>query len=306
MLSLGEAGLIAVSVEFYAVYRRASKRRSFPVGGRLALCAVALAEVLLLLGAPGAATCFIPAMLTAFVVVADSAVYALRGHSPMRTRPETFTWMAVLSIFLWVIFEIYNERLAAWHYGGLPNDMTRYLLFGWSFAMIWPGVLGTAAFLYAVVLREPPDFADGARPALALSGAGVLCLTLPLLLPRLDIGEHLFALVVFGWAALLDPLNVGAGLPGVRGDRQSGCRSKLCALLCAGPICGIIWGFWNVRAGARVYSTNARTTVFELPLEAFLSMSLFGPAAFAMYVFAANRLDLPFFDPLGDPVAADS
>ena len=307
MLFPGAAGWVAVLVGLYAAYRRAPRRRAFPVGGRLALGAIALAEALLPAGAPGAATCFMPAMLTAFVAAVDAAVYALRGHSPMRNRSEAFSWMAVLSIFLWIVFEIYNARLAAWHYGGLPNDMTRYLALGWSFAMIWPGVLGTAAFLSATVFRGPSDLADGPRTrgggrfAIPAIGAGVLCLTLPLLAPRLDFGEHLFALVVCGWAVLLDPLNVRAGLPGIWGG-----RSRLYALLGAGPLCGFVWGFWNVRAGARAYSTNARTAVFELPLEAFLSMSLFGPAAFAMYVFAANRLHLPFFNPTADSGAADS
>ncbi len=306
MLSLDAAGWVAVLGGLYAAYRRAPRRRPFPVWGRLALGAAALAEALLSLGAPGAATCFMPVMLTAFAATVDSAVYAVRGRSPMKTRPDAFAWMAVLSIFLWLVFEIYNQRLAAWHYGGLPNDMTRYLLLGWSFATIWPGVLGTAAFLSAAALRGPPQRPDDARTGrsarlpLAVSGAGVLCLTLPLLLPRLDLGEHLFALVVCGWALLLDPLNVRAGLPSVWG-----CRSRLYALLGAGPICGLIWGFWNVRAGARAYSTNARTAIFELPLEAFLGMSLFGPAAFAIYVFATSRLSLPFCGPPADPCAAD-
>ncbi len=307
MLSLDAAGWVAALGGLYAAYRRAPRRSAFPVWGRLALGAAALAEALLLLAAPGAATCFMPVMLTAFVAAVDAAVYAVRGHSPLRDRSEAFAWMAVLSIFLWVVFEIYNERLAAWHYGGLPNDMTRYLALGWSFAMIWPGALGAAAFLSAAVFRGPSDRAAGPRSrgggrfAIPASGAGVLCLALPLLAPRLDLGEHLFVLVVCGWALLLDPLNVRAGLPGVWG-----CRSRLYALLGAGPLCGLIWGFWNVRAGARAYSTSARTALFELPLEAFLSMALFGPAAFAMYVFAANRLKLPFFDPLEDPAAADS
>ena len=185
--------------------------------------------------------------------------------------------------------------------------MTRYLALGWSFAMIWPGGAGYCCVPFrngvprAVGSRGRP--ADPRRRAIRDPGnrGGVLCLTLPLLAPRLDFGEHLFALVVCGWAVLLDPLNVRAGLPGIWGG-----RSRLYALLGAGPLCGFVWGFWNVRAGARAYSTNARTAVFELPLEAFLSMSLFGPAAFAMYVFAANRLHLPFFNPTANPGAADS
>lgn len=306
MLSPGAAVWLAVAAGLYAAFRRTPRRRAFPLGGRLALGAGALAEALLLSAAPGAATCFMPAMLTAFAAAVDAAVYALRGHSPMRARPDAFAWMAVLSIFLWVIFEIYNERLAAWHYGGLPGGATRYLLLGWSFAAIWPGVLGAAAFLSATVFRGPPGRAVRTparrRPRLgaAVSATGALCLTLPLLLPRLDVGERLFGLVVCGWAALLDPLNFRAGLPSVWADKQSGRRSRLYALLCAGPICGAVWGFWNVRAGARVYSTNARTALFELPLEALPPMALFGPAAFAMYVFAANRLKLPFCDPPAD------
>lgn len=253
MLSPGAAAWLAVAAGLCAAFRRTPRRRAFPLGGRLALGAGALAEALLLSAAPGAATCFVPAMLTAFAAAVDAAVYALRGHSPMRARPDAFAWMAVLSIFLWVVFEIYNERLAAWHYGGLPGGATRYLLLGWAFAMIWPGGLGTAAFLSATVFRGPPGRAVrtptrlGPRLGAAVSATGALCLTLPLLLPRLDVGERLFGLVVCGWAALLNPLNARAGLPShcqavcsaaiLRGNaRQALWR---CPLPCCPPLCRV-------------------------------------------------------------------
>ncbi len=292
MFSIDVACFTTVVVGLFVVFRRADRRGSFPPAGWFALGMILLAEVLVYFAIPGVATVFMPIVMTAYVVAVDSAVYAVRGRSLMRTNPDAFVWIATLSIFLWVIFEIYNQSIAAWHYGGLPNNESRYLLLGWSFAMIWPAVIGTAEFLRATIwpLRNEQPLA-AMRPVALWAALGIACLALPAVLPHSDIGVPLFALVVLGSFALLDPLNCRAGRPSVWGHWQ-----MLYSLLCAGPICGITLGFWNVRAAARVYSTSPEVALFELPLESFLPMVLFGPAAFAVYVFVASRLNLPVYD----------
>ncbi len=292
MFSIDAACFTTVLVGLFVVFRRADRRGSFPPAGWIALGMILLAEVLVYFAIPGVATVFMPIAMTAYVVAVDSAVYAVRGRSLMRTNPDAFVWIATLSIFLWVIFEIYNQSIAAWHYGGLPNNESRYLLLGWSFAMIWPAVIGTADFLRATIwpVRTEQPLA-AMRPVALWAALGIACLALPAVLAHVDSGVPLFALVVLGSLALLDPLNCRAGRPSVWGHWQ-----MLYSLLCAGTICGITWGFWNVRAAARVYSTSAEVSLFELTLASFLPMALFGPAAFAVYVFIASRLNLPVYD----------
>lgn len=292
MFSIDVACFAAVLVGLCFAYWRADRQSTFPVAGWWALGVILVAEALVYFEVAGVPTVSMPIVMTAYVVAIDCGVYGVRGRSLMRTHPDVFVWVATLSIFLWVIFELYNESLAAWHYGGLPNSELRYLLLGWSFAMIWPAVIETADFFRATVWPSR----GGRRLAKARFLPfwvllGVVCLVLPVVLPRLDFGEHLFGLVVIGMFVLFDALNCRAGLSRVWGHWR-----MLYSLLFAGPVCGVIWGFWNVRAAARVYSTSAEVVLLELPLEGFLMMTLFGPAAFALYVFVASRLNLPVYD----------
>lgn len=292
MFSIDVACFAVVLVGLCVAYCRADRQSQFPVVGWWSLGAVLLAEALVYFEAPGVPTVFMPIVMTAYVVAVDCGVYGVRGRSLMRRRPDAFVWIVTLSIFLWVIFELYNESLAAWHYGGLPNNELRYLLLGWSFAMIWPAVIGTADFISSTIWpARNEQRSAAARPTLLWAGLGIICLVLTVVLPRLDIVEHQFGLVILGSFLLFDALNCRAGLPSIWGHWR-----MLYSLLCAGPVCGIIWGFWNVRAAARIYSTGAEVALFELPLEGFLMMTLFGPAAFAMYVYVARRLNLPVYD----------
>ena len=205
MFSIDVACFAVVLAGLCVVYCQADRQSAFPAAGWCALGAVLLAEALVYFEVPGVPTVFTPIVMTAYVVAVDCGVYGVRGRSLMRTHPDAFVWIATLSIFLWIIFEMYNESLAAWHYGGLPNNELRYLVLGWSFAMIWSAVIETADFFRATVwpLRGGRRLAQARfLPFWVL--LGVICLVLPVLLPRLDFGEHVFGLVLVGMFVLFD------------------------------------------------------------------------------------------------------
>ena len=237
---------------------------------------------------------------TGYVLAVDAAVFAARGRSLLRSRPDAFLWLAVLSVFLWLPFEWYNGRLAGWYRSGLPPDLSRYVLLGWSFACIWPALFETADLLLALWFNKGRDDIVARRPGLSSSGgvsaAGAVLLLAPLAVPRLDLGEHLLPLVSAGFLLLLDPWNAAGGRASLWVDARSREYSRLLALAGAAVFCGLWLDALNHFSHARwhsLWTLTSTATLFELPWLAYVALPLLGWQAFAMYEFAVGALHLP-------------
>jgi len=283
---------------------------------------IGLAELLLYLRAWPITIYFTPLVWSAYILAIDAAVYSLRRRSLLRSEPGAFAWMAVLSIFLWLIFEAYNLRLVNWTYVGLPqNEYLRYFGYGWSFATIWPAVLETAEFLLATQFRHRPaplspglhkpaaearplrldsaaSPAPPAKPSWGWIALGLAMVTVPLLVPR-DSAQYMFGLVWLGFIFLIDPLNRRAGGPSMSGDLAAGYRARLWSLLIAGGVCGIFWEFWNYWAEAKwlyIFPILEDWRVFEMPAPGFLGFPPFAIEIFVLYVFVVSKLNLPAYE----------
>lgn len=237
---------------------------------------------------------------TGYVLAVDAAVFAARGRSLLRSRPDAFLWLAVLSVFLWLPFEWYNERLAGWYRSGLPPDLSRYVLLGWSFACVWPVLFETADLLLALWFKRGCDDIPARRPSLSLScgvtAAGAVLLLAPLAVPRLDLGEHLLPLVSLGFLLLLEPWNAAGGRASLWVDARSREYSRLLALAGAGVLCGLWLDALNHFSRAKwhsLWNLSSNGTFFELPWLAYAALPVLGWQAFAMYEFAAGVLRLP-------------
>ena len=91
---------------------------------------------------------FTPVMWTAYILLADAVVLRRRGTSLIHHRPREACFMASVSIPLWLVFELYNLRLANWAYFGLPESpWAAGVAYAWAFATITPGLWQTAALL---------------------------------------------------------------------------------------------------------------------------------------------------------------
>lgn len=237
---------------------------------------------------------------TGYLLAVDSAVFSVRGQSLLRSHPERLAWLAVLSVFLWMPFEWYNLRLAGWYRSGLPLGPVRYLLLGWSFACVWPALFLTADLLLAVIrprlaLGRRPD-PGPARNAWPLVGTGAACLVIPVLVPRLDLGEHMLGLAGVGFLLLLDPWNAARGQPALWKDWAEGGRARPVALAASGLLCGLFADGLNWLAGPGwhcIWGLGPPWRAFELPIAAYAVFPFFGAQAFAMHVFAADLLGLP-------------
>jgi len=295
-----KAGVILLactaSVMVAEFFRR--RTRPFPAYGWLGLALLAIAQWLMFRGVEPVATFFTPIAWTAYALIADAAVFAIRGRSRLRDAPARFASMAVLSIPLWLIFEAYNLRLANWIYlGGLPLSLPlRWFGYAWAFATIWPGIFLTADLIESFGLWDAP-----ARPIVfsratqnAFIVAGAFLLILPLILPT-SVGSYLFGAVWLGFIFLLDPINSRLGLPSLEADLASGRRARLYAFLGSGWVCGWLWEFWNFWAAAQwhyIFPMMQRDKIFAMPAAGYLGFPAFALECFVMYYFAAWLLRL--------------
>ena len=281
------ATLALVTAEFF---RR--RRHRFPAHGWLGLAALGAAEVLMFRGIEPVATYFTSIAWTAYLLIADAAVFAIRGRSRLRHNPLGAARMALLSIPLWLLFEAYNLRLANWVYLGLPDSLpARWFGYAWAFATITPAILFTAELLESFGWWDRPAkllrISRAAQHWLVALGAALL-LT-PLVLPR-AIAPYSFGMVWLGFVFLLDPINSRLGLPSLGGDLAAGRRGRIFSLLFSGWLCGWLWEFWNYWAAAKwhyVFPMFQQQKIFEMPAPGYLGFPPFALECFVMYISAS-------------------
>jgi len=293
-LALTFANLALLVIE---VFRH--RRAPLAAYGWVGLAALLIAEGLMFYGIQPFATYFTPLAWTCYILLADAAVLAISGRSRLHDEPRRFALVALLSIPLWIIFEAYNLRLENWTYVGVPAGWAGWLGYGWSFATITPGILETADLIEAFGWfkpRPPLPFSPAAERGMSLFG--LVCLALPLVLPR-HIAAYLFALVWIGFVFLLDPINYRLGLPSLLGDLAAGRRGRLYSLLISGWICGWLWEFWNYWATAKwqyIFPIAQGWKIFEMPAPGYLGFLPFALECFAMYVTASAPFSRRFSD----------
>ena len=293
MISLGlTITFLTATVLFIEFFRHRQSRLA--AYGWVGLIGLIIAEWLLFRGFQPVAVYFTPIAWTCYILLADAAVLAIRGHSRLHDEPRKFASAAVLSIPLWLIFEAYNLRLQNWSYSGVPVAWPLALLgYGWSFATIFPGIFETADLIESFGWfppRAPIRFPPAVRRAMVFLGA--VCLVAPLIAPQ-PVARRLFALVWIGFIFLLDPINYRLGLPSLIGDFAVGGRARFYSLLASGFACGWFWEFWNYWAAAKwhyIFPMFQSWKIFEMPVPGYLGFLPFALECFVMYVTASYLL----------------
>jgi hypothetical protein len=257
-----------------------------------------------------AATYMTPLCWFGYLLILD-ALLTLRDRegSPVRRSPRRFAACVILSVPIWIVFEIVNAvSLDAWAYHGLPEDpVVRNLAFAIAFATICPAMFLTADLLQQQWLRKlrGPSLGTGRRTEAALVLFGVANLAFALLVQN-PVGS-------FGlWLAfilLLDPVNRRLGAPSILADWQEGRWGRTVALIVAAIICGLFWEFWNQwAAGKWTYNlpflgSLERVRYFEMPLVGIAGYLPFGIECWVMYqsaLLVCRKLGLR----LGEPQSA--
>jgi hypothetical protein len=238
-----------------------------------------------------------PIAWTGYVLFTDGLVWQRRGDSLLRSNPSEAVFMAVVSVLLWIVFEIYNKyALHNWYYTGLPeNRIVRAIGYAWAFATILPGIFETSEVLGA--LRErTPYFRRTVPPRIPLGAAGATAVATGaafVVYPFLHPSTWIAALVWLGFILLLDPINALMGAESIRGDLREGHRNRLVNLLLGGLVCGVVWECWNYWAHTKwVYNVPVppHIKIFEMPLAGYGGFPPFAVECFAMYVFVRHLI----------------
>jgi hypothetical protein len=282
--------LVGVTVGFLILrYFTRAKSGAFRPWGWVGLGMLVLFEILLVFRVGWVSIYFTPLCWTAYLLLADAAVFSLKGSSRLSNSPRDFLLLALASIPLWLIFEAYNLRMQNWAYVGLPaNPILRNFGYAWSFATIWPAIFETADLLKAMGLfsrpiRPRPPFSRAYRTMLVV--VGILFLTVPVLVP-VGIGQYLFAPVWAGFVLLLDPVNYAWGGHSLLRDWEKGDSSLFWNFMAGGLVCGVFWEFWNYWATARwlyIFPILQGWKIFEMPLPGFLGFPAFAVECFVMF-----------------------
>jgi hypothetical protein len=270
--------------------------RRLPISGFVGLAIIAISEAGMLARIEPFWSWHTPIAWTGFIHFADAWIWKRRGESPLKNDRAEMVFLALASIPLWVIFELYNKyAIANWHYVGLPQTLLiRYIGYAWSFATVFPAILITAELVGSIRDRRAPAYRrlDPVQIPLGLAGwlsvaAGAIMLVVPIVYPS----PWLAAPIWLGFIFLLDPINARCGAESIRGDLRSGHPWRLVNLLIGGTICGFLWEFWNFWAHSKwVYTVPVPPDIkiFEMPIAGYLGFPVFAVECFVMYVFTRH------------------
>lgn len=254
-----------------------------------------LSEALMLLQVEPFWSWHTPIAWTGYLLFVDGLVLARRGGSWLTRAPAEFAFLALVSIPLWLVFELYNLFIRNWHYINLPESpFWRTFGYGWSFATIWPAIFETAELVGALRGSPPATAGPVARRPLSGGGliavaAGAVMLAWPLVFPS----PYLAAPVWLGFVFLLEPINAWLGTDTIVADWSRTGRDRLVNLCVGGLVCGVVWEFWNYWANTKwIYTVPILPTVklFEMPLVGYPGFPAFAIECFAMYAFVRHLL----------------
>ncbi|MDE1860366.1 MAG: hypothetical protein KGH72_01480 [Candidatus Micrarchaeota archaeon] len=263
--------------------------------GYLGIALLAFAQVNFFAVIQPFATWYIPIVWTGFILFVDSLVYAIARRSLISAYPGEMLFMALLSIPVWSVFEVYNVFTMSWHY----VNYVWYVHFV-DFAVIVPSFMETLSLLKVLGIGRRFDVrkrlsAKGSRIKEGmyrniiklLVAFGALATVLPLLLPTAA-----YAFVWFGLFLLLDPLNYLIGRPSFVNMICAGRKSLFVQTVLAGLATGFFYEFWNYMAYPKwlyaipVFSSGMR--LFEMPLPGYLGYISFTAEAFLLFALARS------------------
>jgi len=240
-----------------------------------------------------------PIAWTGFILFADGVVFRRRASSWIKSAPREFTFLVIVSIPLWLVFEFYNRFIDNWYYVNLPEPaLLRYFGYAWSFATIWPAIF-EGAELIAVwrknpqknslrALRAPTPTAGLKTCATTAQWMSMVIGAAMLVWPLVWPSRYLAAPVWLGFIFLLDPINRRLGGASLGADLANRQYDRPINLMLSGLLCGFLWEFWNYWSRAKWHYTvpiMERVKIFEMPLPGYFGFPAFALECFTMYVF---------------------
>lgn len=225
-----------------------------------------------------------------FILVADSLNFRKRKISPLSKSWRNFLFSAFISVFVWLIFELFNLRLKNWSYHNLPTNLwQRWLGYFIAFASVIPAMREISFFIEGFLKKKKfALFRLKPTPFLLKLWAflGMFFIFLALCWPRL-----LFPLVWLCFIFLLEPLNFWLRNETFLADQERRDWSRIWSWILAGLAAGLLWEFFNFWAGSHwEYSLPYLNfwRVFQMPVLGYTGFMPFALEIFAFYQFLSG------------------
>ena len=248
------------------------------------LLSLILFHVFLLMGSPSVKKGFF-AVWWLFIWVVDSFIHLRSGSSLLTQHRKEFAKLLPWSIFIWLIFELYNTVLNNWEYVLLQEGIVfRWIGYTLAFATVLPALFETFQLFDVYGLfknsrtRPIPESTRWYAPFIVF---GITTLVLPLIWP-----EIFFPLIWIGFIFLLEPVNHRMGGVSLMRQWEQGSLRTLYLLLVTGFAIGFLWEFWNhwaITKWAYTFDPIAFPwKVFEMPIEGFVGFPPFVVTCYVM------------------------
>lgn len=257
--------------------------------GLFALCVAAL---LLILNVPFMKTWLYNFVWWPFILILDSVNFRMSKASPLSQSRRDFFYMAFLSVFVWLLFEIFNLRVENWTYQGLPQNLTeRWLGYFVAFSSVIPAMKELSLFFESVFKgRKVALFRITASPLLLRLCVltGFLSVVLTLVWPQI-----FFPFVWLCFIFLLEPLNFRLRNDSLLKDLERNDWRRFFSWILSGLLAGIFWEFWNFWAGSHweyflPYLNFWK--IFQMPFLGYTGFLPFALEIFAIYAFLSGLL----------------
>jgi hypothetical protein len=244
-------------------------------------------EVLLILGVPFIKDWFYSFAWWSFILIMDSLNFRRTKRSPLSESTKLFLFAAFISVFVWLIFELFNLRLRNWTYHDLPPSLwERWLGYFIAFASVIPAIKEIAFFIQSFFKgKEFSLFKMRVSPPLLriLFILGVFSVFLTLSWPRI-----FFPFVWLCFIFLLEPLNYRLKNRTFLREVEEERWSLVLSWILAGLLAGILWEFWNFWATSHwqyslPYLNSGR--IFQMPVFGYTGFLPFSLEVFALYQF---------------------
>ena len=262
-------------------------KKCFPVHGMLGVLFLILSEILLLKKIEPFYSWFYCLAWWSYIFAVDGIIYWRKGNSLIVNRRKEFLLMIPWSVFIWLIFEAANLLIQNWYYVNLPYPtLERWMGYATAYGTVLPGLFETTELLETFGLFKnwrTDKLGISSKRHCLLAWLGGLCLISSVLIPT-----YFFPLIWVGFTLLLEPFTCRFGGRSLLRDLEEGNSTRLCSLLTAGLLCGLLWEFWNFWARSKwVYTVpffeNAKG--FEMPFLGFLGFPPFAIQAYVIYNF---------------------
>jgi hypothetical protein len=249
-----------------------------------------ISAILLMLELPFMKTWFYCFAWWSFILVMDSVNFRTRRHSPLSESTRNFMFTAFISVFVWLLFELFNLRVKNWSYHNLPSSaFERWLGYFIAYASVIPALREVSFFL--------ESFLEGKKLALFRIKAnpfflklyiliGVLFMFLSLFRPGL-----FFPLIWLCFMFLLEPVNYWLKNESLLRDQERKDWSRIWSWILAGLVAGFLWELFNFWAGSHwEYSLPYLDfwRVFQMPVFGYTGFMPFALEVFIFYQFLSR------------------